>query len=425
MEKKSIWKRDFVLVVLGQIISIFGNTVLRFALPLYLLSETGSAALFGVVTAIAFIPMIILSPIGGILTDRINKRNIMVVLDFATSLLVVGFIVLKGRMDAVSLITLTMVILYGIQGAYSPAVQASVPMLLDGEILMQGNAVINLVNSFSSLIGPVVGGALYSLFGITPILFVSVFCFFASATMEIFIHIPYEKKKAEGSMFKIAYEDLKESFHYMIKEEPTIIRVCIVFSAINMILSALCIIGIPVIVTQKLGFSAEVGSRLYGYAEGAFAVGSLVGGALAGVLAPKLKAKMAPVIIFVDALTLIPMGIALFVPMKAMTSYIFVLVSCAVMMSLATMFSVQMMSCLQMIIPKELLGKIIAGAMCISMCVTPIGQAIYGILFEILSNHLHIIFFGATILTCVIAFLSNSSFKKVDQIVENRRTTLN
>ena len=134
---------------------------------------------------------------------------------------------------------------------------------------------------------------------------------------------------------------------------------------------------------------------------------------------------MAPVIIFVDALTLIPMGIALFVPMKAMTSYIFVLVSCAVMMSLATMFSVQMMSCLQMIIPKELLGKIIAGAMCISMCVTPIGQAIYGILFEILSNHLHIIFFGATILTCVIAFLSNSSFKKVDQIVENRRTTLN
>ena len=65
MEKKSIWKRDFVLVVLGQIISIFGNTVLRFALPLYLLSETGSAALFGVVTAIAFIPMIILSPIGG------------------------------------------------------------------------------------------------------------------------------------------------------------------------------------------------------------------------------------------------------------------------------------------------------------------------------------------------------------------------
>ena len=48
--------------------------------------------------------------------------------------------------------------------AYSPAVQASVPMLLDGEILMQGNAVINLVNSFSSLIGPVVGGALYSLF---------------------------------------------------------------------------------------------------------------------------------------------------------------------------------------------------------------------------------------------------------------------
>ncbi|MGN0733028.1 MAG: MFS transporter, partial [Emergencia sp.] len=68
-----MWNRNFIMILVGQIISLFGNGILRFALPLYLLNETGSAALFGVVTACAFIPMIVLGPIGGILADRVNK----------------------------------------------------------------------------------------------------------------------------------------------------------------------------------------------------------------------------------------------------------------------------------------------------------------------------------------------------------------
>ena len=58
-------------------------------------------------------------------------------LDFVTSLLVVTFMIAMGKVDAVLLILVTMIILYGIQGAYSPAVQASVPALLTGEKIMQ------------------------------------------------------------------------------------------------------------------------------------------------------------------------------------------------------------------------------------------------------------------------------------------------
>ena len=86
--KDKLFTRDFSLVVIGQIISLFGNSILRFALPLYLLNETGSASLFGIVTACSFIPMILLSPAGGIVADRVNKRNIMVILDYATSALI-------------------------------------------------------------------------------------------------------------------------------------------------------------------------------------------------------------------------------------------------------------------------------------------------------------------------------------------------
>ncbi len=75
--KQQVFSRDFTLVVIGQIISLFGNAILHFALPLYLLRETGSSALFGVVTACSFLPMVILSPVGGAVADRVNKRSMM------------------------------------------------------------------------------------------------------------------------------------------------------------------------------------------------------------------------------------------------------------------------------------------------------------------------------------------------------------
>ena len=176
-EKETMWNRNFIMVVLGQIISLFGNAILRFALPLYLLNQTGSSALFGIVSACAFIPMIVLSPVGGIFADRVNKRNIMVVLDFTTALLVLAIILLLGKMNLVALLLCALFILYGINGAYQPAVQASIPILLQSEYIMQGNAVINLISSFASLIGPVVGGALFGFYGIMPILYVSAICF--------------------------------------------------------------------------------------------------------------------------------------------------------------------------------------------------------------------------------------------------------
>lgn len=106
-------------MAIGQIISLFGNQILRYALPLYLLNQTGSSVLFGTILACSFIPMIILFPIGGIIADRVNKRNIMVILDFATAMLIFLFCLLVGKIDVIPLMTITMIILYGIQGHIS------------------------------------------------------------------------------------------------------------------------------------------------------------------------------------------------------------------------------------------------------------------------------------------------------------------
>lgn len=411
-----MWNRNFLMVVIGQIISLFGNAILRFALPLYLLNETGSAALFGIVSACAFIPMIVLSPVGGIFADRVNKRNIMVTLDFATALLVLVVALLLGKVNLVALLFGAMFILYGVQGAYQPAVQASIPALLSEEHIMQGNAVINLVSSFSSLIGPVIGGALYGFYGIMPILYVSVVCFLLSAIMEIFIQIPYEKKQTQGNIFAIGFADLKESFRYMSKEQPLIIKFSLAIAAINMILSALVIIGLPVIVTQMLAFDSETANRLYGYAEGVMAMGSLCGGLGAGLLAGKMKTRNGYLLLLYAALTLIPIGVAMLLPMPAIVAYMVIMVSCFVMMFLATLFSIQLMSYLQIIVPADLIGKVISCAMCIGMCASPIGQAIYGGLFEGMRDCIYLVFFAASVLTVVLAFGLKKAFVELEKL---------
>lgn len=138
MKKQILFQKDFTLVVIGQIISLFGNAILRFALPLYLLRETGSPSLFGAVTACSFIPMIIFSLFGGVLADRVNKRNIMVILDFGTAAIIAVFYLIHGILPIVPIMIVCLMLLYSISGAYQPAVQASIPALLENEQIMRG-----------------------------------------------------------------------------------------------------------------------------------------------------------------------------------------------------------------------------------------------------------------------------------------------
>ena len=68
--------KNFIIIVLGQIISLFGNAVQRFSMSLYLLEFTGSTASFANILAISTIPYILFAPIAGRVSDKINRKKI-------------------------------------------------------------------------------------------------------------------------------------------------------------------------------------------------------------------------------------------------------------------------------------------------------------------------------------------------------------
>ena len=413
-----LFNKDFILVLIGQIISLFGNSILRFALPLYMLNITKSASLFGIVSACSFIPMIFATPIGGLIADRINKRNIMVFLDFLTASITCISMVLMGKVNLVILILICLILLYSIQGIYQPTVQASIPFLVPSNDIIQANASINLVASLANLIGPVIGGILFGFWGIIPILYISGLCFFAAAIMEMFINIPSVKKYKDTKFLCSILTDMKDSFTFMIHHRPEILKMSFIISIFNLILSACAMIGLPIVITPNLGLSLETANRLYGYVEGAMGAGSLIGGILAGVLAKNIKIRYANLLIIICSLTFLPIAVALSSSLPVITTYVIITASSFFMMMLASFFSIQLMSCLQILTPNELLGKVISCAMCIVMCATPLGQAIYGIAFQHFSKIPQIIFLISMIFTIIIGLGTTRIFRDVDKLTK-------
>lgn len=411
--KQRLFSKDFTLVLIGQIISLFGNAMLRFALPLYLLNLTGSSMVYGTVTACAFIPPILLSPIGGMIADRVNKRNVMVVLDFFTATLILVFSLLMHRVNLIVLLTVTLMLLYGIASAYQPSVQASIPALVGQEHFMMANSMINTISSFAFLIGPALGGVWYSAYGIKPILWICMFCFLLSAVMELFINIPFEAQALKGGIWKTVKMDFTESVRFIQKEKPVIGKTLFVISGINLFLSAMIIVALPYLITEVFPFEAAQANRLYGYAQGALAAGGLIGGICAGVFARLLSIQKSGNLIILCAICVFPISAILFGSSSGMLNYLVLTLCCFFIIACSTIFTVQMMSFIQTETPQQMIGKVIAVILTVSMCAQPLGNALYGILFDICKGFEALVVLFSGVVSLIIAISARKIFKEL------------
>lgn len=195
--------KNFIIIVIGQIISLFGNAIQRFSMSLYLLDFTGSTATFANILAISTIPYILFAPIAGMLSDKINRKKIMVYLDlFCSGIIgIYAFILLRGR-DHEIIVAAVMFILSICYTLYGPAVTASIPQVVEEERLTSANGIINQVASVVNFVGPIFAGILYGLVGIKVIVIINAVSFLFSAIMEMFLDIPdVSDRKLEPSTF--------------------------------------------------------------------------------------------------------------------------------------------------------------------------------------------------------------------------------
>lgn len=410
-----LYTKDFNLVVLGQIVSMFGASLVRFALSLYVLDITGRADIFSIVYAISNIPRILM-PLGGAIADRFNRRNLMVIYDFSSSFIVLClFLLMAEGKPSVVMIGVVMVLLSIISAMYTPAVNASIPLLVAENKIENANGIVTAVKSLSDVVAPILGGILYKIIGINALIILSCIAFFLSAVMEIFIKIPFMKQVQEWSIARTIIKDMNEGLKYVVRE-PFILKAMILAGLLNLILSPILFVGAPIILRETM----QSTDTMYGLGLSLISFAAILGALTIGMFTKRLRMNTLYRWLIVLALLLLPIAIAVMPFMLKLGYYpsfiVFMLgiLPIAVILMLLDIFII---SKVQKKTPNENLGKVMAIVMAVAQCAAPIGQVIYGGAFEAFhaSVYLPVFFISAVLL--VMAGVTQRSLKSEGEII--------
>ena len=410
MKKEKLFTRNFTLLILGQVSSLTGNYTLKFALSMYVLEQTGSASIFAGMLSAALLPTVLLSPFGGILADRANRKHIMVALDALSglSVLAVGLLLPLGR--ELWVIGALLVLLSVLAAFESPTVQACVPQMVSPQNLVQGNAVVSQVSAVTSLVTPFLGSLFYTAFGIGPVFAAAVVCFWLTALLECMIHLEYQKPPRTAGIGAIVREDLALSAHFLRREQPDILKLLLLAALAGMFVSGTAVVGFPYLVRTVLGLSATY----YGAAESAMGAAAILGSLCAGLLGKKLRVRDMAAIFLSFGLSLFPIGLSFLLPVGRMARYGVLLFFFCVCQLGVCIFSTYAITLIQQRTPEQLMGKVMSCVFTLSMCAQPVGQVVYGALFDCFSDSVYWVLIPTGMLICLIAVASRGFLKRME-----------
>ena len=410
MKKEKLFTRNFTLLILGQVSSLTGNYTLKFALSMYVLEQTGSASIFAGMLSAALLPTVLLSPFGGILADRANRKHIMVALDALSglSVLAAGLLLPLGR--ELWVIGALLVLLSVLAAFESPTVQACVPQMVSPQNLVQGNAVVSQVSAVTSLVTPFLGSLFYTAFGIGPVFAAAVVCFWLTALLECMIHLEHQKLPRTAGIGAIVREDLAVSAHFLRREQPDILKLLLLAALAGMFVSGTAVVGFPYLVRTVLGLSATY----YGAAESAMGAAAILGSLCAGLLGKKLRVRDLSAIFLSFGLSLFPIGLSFLLPVGRMARYGVLLFFFCVCQLGVCIFSTYAITLIQQRTPKQLMGKVMSCVFTLSMCAQPVGQMVYGALFDCFSDSVYWVLIPTGMLICLIAVVSRGFLKRME-----------
>ena len=406
---KKLWNKDFSLLVIGQIMSLFGNMVVTTVLPFHILNISGSAFLYGLAMGLPVISMIIMTPIGGIMADRFKKHRLMFWLDVGITAIIVGYMLIVGLFaEIVPIVIVKLLAFNAIQSVYIATTASSISLLAPPEKLTTGNAVIMVVNMLSMTGGMAVAGILYDRFGLFPILIGCAICFVITTVVDLFIRVPYVKQENTGSVVQIVKGDIAQSLQFVLKEKPAISRCIIPIFLMELIFGSMIMIGLPVLITVHLGMSMTH----VGVALAIMMFGGVVGGIVAGGLGTRLNIPRGFIFVIIGVLCAVNMGLVLMLDLPQMSAYIAIVASGTVFVFSGKVLSIAIMAYIQEETPPELIGKVLSVLMVVPFIGQSIGYPLQGRLFQEFITTPWYVVFGATIVMMTVAMFSYKYFKK-------------
>ena len=254
MKNTQKWKSQFMIVASGQAVSMLGSHGVQFALIWWLAEKTSSPLILGISGLVAYLPMTLFSPLAGIAADRYNRKFISIFSDMAMGTVA---LVYAGLLFFFDLPVWTVFIMLCV----------IIPQLVPKDQLVKTNGWMQLLNSGSFLLGPVIGASLYAVFPMSVVLISDVVGAVLASIALAVVKIPkLEKTDLEEQHF---IAEIKEGLQ-VFKEDRSLF--CIVIAeALCMFFYAPLSSFYPLMTSHYFKLSAMYGSAV----ELSFAIGMM------------------------------------------------------------------------------------------------------------------------------------------------------
>ncbi len=411
-----IKNKNLNLLAFGKFTSYTGTTLQNFALSLYVLNTTGSGTLFASVLAIALIPQLILGPLGGVIVDRIDKKKIIVTLDIVSGsiTLILALVFLRlGHLELWHIYT-AVILLSLVSSMFNPAVTSIIPEIAKEEELVNANSLNSLVESMASIVGPILGGLLFSIFGLGSIIIINAFSFYLSSLSETFIKIEnkidtqvIEEEKDNSS--KSFFDEFKEGILYICRsKELMVLGFCCLIA--NFSLGPLFSVVLPYVAKRVL----FVTDFQFGLLEGVISLSALSGPFFVAIVSKKFKVREIIIGSF-SLLTLISLLIALTttpIILNGINIYyiplIILILLGMIAVTVTIITNVVLMTRLQSVIEEKMRGRVFSVLTTFAMAAMPIGQMMTGKLLDIIPSYSTILILAVIMLIGTIAYVNLS-----------------
>ncbi len=369
---KNYWKRNTVLFLVSQCMTLFGSMIVQMAIIWYVTLKTSSGGWVAAFTVCSYLPQFLISFFAGVWADRYSHKKLIVLADAVITLatLIMFFVMPAISSDSVllsALLVMSMIRSLG-AGVQTPAVNAVIPRLVPEEHLMRYNGINATMQSVVQFAAPAVAGAVLSMGTFRSTLLIDI----ATALLGIGLLSCVLLPRTEASSEHVSvFSEIKAGIRYSFADK--------------LIGKILVVYGLLILLSVPAGFMAALlVSRMYGdvywyltAVELAGFAGMTVGGVLMGVWGGfKSRVKTFTVGLLILSIMTIGMGVSPYFILYLVMMFIYSIALTMIQTATTTIIQKKAESSMQGRV-FGLMGAMYSGFL-------PVGMAIFGPLADMM-----------------------------------------
>jgi MFS transporter, DHA3 family, macrolide efflux protein len=366
------WKKNIILFLTSQTISLFGSSLVQYAIMWYITLKTQSGVMMTISIICGFAPTFFLSPFAGVWADRYNRKTLIILSDslIAISTLILAILFLQGH-DSIWMLFVTSSIRAFGSGIQTPAIGAFLPQLVPEDKLTKVNATNGSIQSLVMLISPMLSGALLTIATIETILFIDVItAAIAVFILLLFLHVPAHAKAMEKQTTSY-FSDMREGVRYV--KNHAYVKKYFLFCAIFFILAAPVAFLTPLQVTRSFGNDVWRLTAL----EITFSMGMMAGGIIMASWGG-FKNKVHTMV-----LSTVGIGLGTFA-LGVIPIFWIYLIFMALIGGVMPMFNIPATVLLQQKVEGDFLGRVFGVFGMIASSMMPLGMLVFGPIADII-----------------------------------------